>query len=250
VARLTGECADTIGAAVLRVADAQRTAQNFIEVLEAAGAWAAGARAAGGDSAEGSEKKEQSKDEEKCDSSDSDEEEKPKCPKEHRVEKHRALVRLNREVVSLQQELRDLVSQSPSLLEAVSVGQKSELFALVAELLASAKATVERAWRAALPSALSAASSRPAPSFLAAVEAALGFIFAAGAWGELAIPSLDARLLRLASLIDSTLLQSLLWEDLFNHTLALAGGATAAPALAKRLEDAARSMQAGCVPGG
>merc|ERR1712216_578635 len=127
--------------------------------------------------------------------------------------------KLNGEVLTLQQELRGLVNVDPALIPAVSPAQKDALFAIVAELLGQARHGISRAWYAQWVKD----DSKSEPStFPDLVEAALGFVMSASSWEKVAIPSIDARLLRLAALVDSGLLCTMLQEDLFQHALQLA----------------------------
>lgn len=238
--RVVGEVADSVRVAAITVADAQQTARNFVEVLEAAGVWAESQRAK--EDEKGDEKGEGPKKDEDSSASEDDEE---KTPAKEREERCRLLLRLNTEVLELQRESRQIVSRSPALLEAVAGGEKHALFALVAEILDNGRAAVGRAWRR------SVAEGNPSQS-VAVVEETLDFFFAAAAWNKIAAPSsFEARSLRLASLVDSALLREMVQEDLLGFCGALIGTAASggedAPEarLIQRLQDAAVKLQTG-----
>jgi len=234
VAWLAADTAEAVGAAAVAVGDAQQTARNFVDVLQAAGAWSKGKDDGKGDEDEAAEAGSKSP-------RSADEAESAKEPCDERLVRHKLLLRLNTEVLRQQQELRGLVLRSPALIEAVSTGQKGALFEVVAEVLEGARGSVSTAWRNSL---ISSESGKEA--FVDSVEGALGFVFAAAAWEKLAVPSLEARLLRMASLLDGRLLRQMLSEDLFKHAVALAPDEHGiARKLAKRLDAAANSMQLG-----
>lgn len=251
VVRFVGCTAEAVGTTAFAVGDAQTTARNFIEVLEAAGVWANGMAQPEEEEEERQAKRndETDKDNEESGSNGDRENGGEGKPWSCRVDRHRLLLQVNSDVLSLQQELRLVVSRSPSLIDAISGGQKHDLFALVAEVLESALAAVSRA-RRSLRVFPGDADSIP---FLAAVEGALDFVFAAAAWGKVAAPSLEARLLRLASLLDCRLLREMLWEDLFRHVVTAvrgcAGGAAAASDLEKRFSAASVEIQVGLAGG-
>lgn len=232
VSRLTGNCAHAVGAAAVVVGDAQRTAQNFIDVLEAAGVWAS-ADVPEERKDKTDEDPKEKKDDDASDDDSDDEDKEPSTPGSKRWQRHRLLVSLNAEVTGMQRELRGMVSKSPSLIEAVSGPQKVELFALAAELVEGARIAARRGASARLS---------PTASEADAVESALDFIFAASDWEKVAMPSLGARLLRLASLVDGRLLQTMLREELFDPLLAFAR-ASARPQLEKRFNAAAEAIR-------
>jgi hypothetical protein len=240
IVRVVGEVADSVRVAAINVADAQQTALNFVEVLEAAGVWADSERARQDEqdkNGEGAKEKG-----EEAEASSNEEEDEEKTPEQEREERWRLLKSINEEVLKLQGEMRQTVNQNPALLEAVAVGEKQMLFAQVAEVLESNRILVGRAWRAR------ASSDEDS---LAAVEEALDFIFAAAAWKKIAAPSFEARLLRLASLVDRLLLGQMLQDDFLNYCKALIGMSSRSEdagiesGLIHRLQDAARELQAG-----
>eukprot|EP00928_Gymnodinium_smaydae_P051277 TRINITY_DN34803_c0_g1_i1.p1 TRINITY_DN34803_c0_g1~~TRINITY_DN34803_c0_g1_i1.p1 ORF type:complete len:127 (+),score=29.47 TRINITY_DN34803_c0_g1_i1:94-474(+) len=71
-----------------------------------------------------------------------------------------------------------------------------------------------------------------------AVEEALSTVFAATAWEEVALPSFEGRLLRLAALVDAALLQALLQEELFAPCLLLVRGSPREGPLRRRCDAA------------
>lgn len=218
LSRLVADTAGCVSSAALAAGDAQQTARNYVEVLGEAEVWAK--------QEEEKEREEPTQKEGADDASDDDSEAEP-SPCDKRLKRHRLLRQLNGEVIALQKELRKMVVASPSLIEAVSGPQKREIFGLVAELIEGARANVAetRCWQ------------RPTGHDGSAIgtEGALEFVYAAAAWDTLAVPSLDARLLRLASLIDCDLLWSMLHERLLAHTLASAEADGASAVCRERL---------------
>jgi len=252
ISRLASEAAGCVGHTALSIGNAKQNAINFLAVLEAAGAWAqeesqerSPKEARKKKTSESDPDAESNNSSDSEDSQDSAKDSPSKEPWSSRVEKHRVLIRLNSEVVQLQQEVRKAIAKSPSLLEAVTTGQKGQIFALVSELIEAARGAVSREWRT---SRKAQGASKRAEIFADAVKAELSFVFAAAAWKEVAVPSIEARLLRLASLLDCQLLGRMLTEDLFQHALALADG-TAANELAERFEAAFIGMQVGFAGG-
>merc|ERR1712070_1323233 len=127
--------------------------------------------------------------------------------------------KLNGEVVALQKELRGLVMEDPALIHAVTPAQKQGLFAVVAELMERARQAVSRAWYDQW--VRDDVNTKP-QAFSELIEAPLGFVLSASSWDKVAAPCIEARLLRLAALVDSALLCSMLQDDLFNHAIQLA----------------------------
>jgi len=214
VGRLGREAAESAGTASMAINEAQRHAENLVEILGAAGLW---------QKIHSEKKPEQGKKGQKAgDAKDSDNEsEKEETEKEaweQYVERASLMQKLNGEVVQLQQELRTLVNQDPGLILAVSASQKEHLFAVVAELLGQAHKAVSRVWYEQWTTAEPSGKQ----DFVKLIEISLGFIFSASSWEQVAIPSIEARLIRLAALLDSQLLCTMLQEEVFQHALELA----------------------------
>jgi len=160
----------------------------------------------------------------------------------------RRFASLNREVPGLQAELRTLVGRSPELIEKVSVQQKTQVFALLCEMLTRFAGSASRAFeglgaasrqrrRGAGGAGIAEGDARGGVGdadheqvvgqgcgMPPAVEEALGFLRSASAWRHVALPSFGARLLRLACLIDAALCRRLLHERLLGTCLAAARG--------------------------
>jgi hypothetical protein len=210
IARLAREAAESSGTTSMAVSEAQRHAENLVEVLGAAGLWEKNAETKTSQpSAEKCGRGTREKEDSDEDSSDGEKE-----PWERHVEWTSLLQKLNGEVLTLQQELRQLVNQDPALIPAINSAQKEALFAVVVEMLAHARKAVSRTW-------YSRETSAP-QDFAKQVEGNLSFIWSASHWGQIAVPSIEARLLRLAALCDSQLLCTILYEDVFQHALQLA----------------------------
>eukprot|EP00746_Dinoflagellata_sp_MGD_P004099 gnl/MRDRNA2_/MRDRNA2_107930_c0_seq1.p1 gnl/MRDRNA2_/MRDRNA2_107930_c0~~gnl/MRDRNA2_/MRDRNA2_107930_c0_seq1.p1 ORF type:complete len:813 (+),score=221.70 gnl/MRDRNA2_/MRDRNA2_107930_c0_seq1:340-2439(+) len=120
VTNIAREAADAAGAAALTMGEAQRHAENLVEIFGAAGLWDKGA-----DSTEHDEEEKEQGDNE---SSSEDEKE----PWEHHADWTRLLTKINGDVLMLQKQLRGLVTRNPGLIHAVSPPQKEALFSLVA----------------------------------------------------------------------------------------------------------------------
>eukprot|EP00427_Karlodinium_veneficum_P015192 CAMPEP_0169141484 /NCGR_PEP_ID=MMETSP1015-20121227/44327_1 /TAXON_ID=342587 /ORGANISM="Karlodinium micrum, Strain CCMP2283" /LENGTH=1261 /DNA_ID=CAMNT_0009207859 /DNA_START=30 /DNA_END=3815 /DNA_ORIENTATION=+ len=224
VGRLGREAAESAGAAAMAVNEAQRHAENLVEILGAAGLWQKMHSDKKSDQSKGkSHKKDGAKDSDNDNDDDSSETEKEAW--ELYVERASLMQKLNCEVVQLQQELRTLVNQDPALIPAVSASQKQHLFAVVAELLAQAHKAVSRVWYEQWVAECPSGTQEVSPvtqDFVKLVENSLGFIFSASSWQQVAVPSIEARLVRLAALLDSQLLCTMLQEDVFKHALELA----------------------------
>ncbi|CAE8690487.1 unnamed protein product [Polarella glacialis] len=125
---------------------------------------------------------------------------------------------LNRELLALQGELRRMVVERPCLLAPVTTSEKEALFALVAEVISTAAHRSKRASEEA-----SATLQPQEASWLPdAIEEELAAAFVAVAWKVVAAPtSTEARLLRLASLVDAAQLQQMLKVFLFDPCLAI-----------------------------
>jgi len=238
VARLAREAAETVAAAAMAVGETQRHAENLLEVLGAAGLWEKMDAEADGKK-EGAKKSEGEKPPEDDESSDDEDKE----PWEQNVELTSLLQSLNTEVLALQQELRDLVSQDPALISAVGPEQKEVLFSIVSELLAQARKRVSRTWYS------KCRQHAGECKFLVAVEKPLEFLAAAASWKQIAVPSLEARLLRLAALVDSQLLCNMLETDLLQHTLGLTE-ADEEPQLQTRMATLSTKLRMGFRNGG
>mmetsp|Transcript_30108 Transcript_30108/g.63817 ORF Transcript_30108/g.63817 Transcript_30108/m.63817 type:complete len:313 (+) Transcript_30108:2-940(+) len=204
-ARLAGEAAAAVGDTGVAVGEVQEMARNFVEVLDAAGAWQE-------EPAPKPEPPPPSKDKEEEDADSSDEDSAPMTTQSRQM----LLRKINAEVLGLQQELRSLVAKSPALIEVVSVGQKQNLFSLVAELMEKARTEVSKN-----PNAFVQSKEGSAEAFVTAVLSAVQFIVAAGKWSKIAVPSLEARLVRLAALLDATKVHEMVVE-LFDHAMACA----------------------------
>jgi len=235
VARLAREAAEAGAAAAVAVGEAQRHAENLVEVLGAAGLWEKMDEESKSDKQRASRKNE---------AKDSDSSEDEKEPWEEHAEWVCIIQKLNGEVLALQQELRGLVITDPALIHAVSPPQKESLFAVVAELLAQARHAVSRSWYAQWVTHESAAPK----AFNDLVEASLAFVTSASLWDKIAVPSIDSRILRLAALLDCRLLCTLLREDLFEHVLQLASK-DEAPCLEARFAAVTSAMTVGFVSG-
>jgi hypothetical protein len=240
VARLAREAAEAGAAASTTIGEAQRHAENLVEVLGAAGLWEE-------NDEEGKEKKSKKNGggKEDGDGACSDDSDDDKEPWEQHVEWISMLQKLNGEVLALQKELRQLVNADPALIAAVTPVQKEALFSIVAELLAQARQSVSRAWYAQW---VTDESSSKSTSFPELVEVALSCIVSASYWQSVAVPSVDARLLRLAALVDCGLLCAMLQEDLFAHTLQLASKEEV-PLLESRFTAIAQAMTVGFASG-
>jgi curved DNA-binding protein CbpA len=238
VARLAREAAEAGAAAATAVGEAQRHAQNLVEVLGAAGLW----EKIDAETKSDQDKKAKRKDGDEAPCEESSDEEKE--PWEQHAEWVFLLQKLNGEVGTLQQELRGLVSTDPALIQAVNPPQKEALFAIVAELLAHARHAASRAWYAQW---LTSGDPADEPAtFPDLVETALAFISSASSWERIAVPSIDARLIRLAALVDSVLLCTMMQEDLFQHTLQLASKEDA-PLLEARFAAIVQAIKMGFV---
>jgi len=236
VARLAREAAESGAAASTAIGEAQRHAENLVEVLGAAGLW---------EKADAEEKGERDakkkRDGAKKEAEDSSDEEKE--PWEQHVEWTCLLQKLNGEVLALQQELRSLVSTDPALIHAVTPMQKEALFAVVAEMLAGSRQTISRAWYAQWVEDDSKAIPATFPEL---VEVAMATVVSASSWDKVAVPSVDARQYRLAALVDSGLLCTMLQEDLFQHAMQLASN-DEGPLLKARFAEIAKAMKMGIV---
>eukprot|EP00928_Gymnodinium_smaydae_P099429 TRINITY_DN947_c0_g1_i1.p1 TRINITY_DN947_c0_g1~~TRINITY_DN947_c0_g1_i1.p1 ORF type:complete len:1435 (+),score=409.45 TRINITY_DN947_c0_g1_i1:105-4307(+) len=228
VAECAREAAEAAVAAAFVVGDAQRRAQNLADMVS---------EKAGKDEEERKAREQARKEAEAGDGDDEakDEagkaEEEEETPATRRATNRRLLRKLNDEVLTLQREMRGLVESSPQLLQEVSVGQKEAIFSLVAELIQRRRREVSRAAsldassrfrsdRDRDASATSAAGGQAA-AWLAALEAAHGTLRSAGDWERVARPDFEARLLRVAALLDATLLRRQLREDLLETCLAI-----------------------------
>lgn len=235
ISRLAREAAESGAAAAVAVGEVQRHAENLVEVLGAAGLWEKIQNK--------SEDSKKSKDREGKEVKDDDSSEEEKEPWQEHADWVLTLQKINGEVVTLQQELRSLVGQDPALIPVVTPAQKEALFAVVAELLAQARNAVSRAWYTQW---ITDDSGTVPIAFPELVEAALGFVLSAASWDRIAVPSIDARLLRLAALVDCRLLCLMLRENLFEHSLQLAPKEDV-PQLEKRFASAEQAMKIGFV---
>jgi len=238
ISRLSREAAESGAAAAQCIGEAQRHAENLVEVMGAAGLWESIHNK--------SEEKEEgkgSKDDKGSRDDDSSEDEKE--PWQQHADWVLMLKKLNGEVVTLQQEIRSMVTTDPALISAVTPGQKEALFAVIAELLAQARNAVSRAWYTQWITDDSGAGATAFPDL---VEVALAFVVSASSWERIALPSIDARLLRLASLLDCRLLCSMLQENLFQHALQLASKEEV-PLLEKRFAAATQAIKVGFLGG-
>eukprot|EP00929_Paragymnodinium_shiwhaense_P056758 TRINITY_DN28415_c0_g1_i1.p1 TRINITY_DN28415_c0_g1~~TRINITY_DN28415_c0_g1_i1.p1 ORF type:complete len:1497 (-),score=500.47 TRINITY_DN28415_c0_g1_i1:60-4550(-) len=208
VERIVRETTSQIGATATAVGDAQQLGKNFVLVLEATGVWAEGVE---------QEKREKAKragkDGEASSDSDDEKDGSKDTPEDQRFKRHRLFCKLNEAVAELQLEMRQLVTKTPALIEAVNVGQKRALFGLVVELLESAREAVGKTLR------FKEGASDESAELLEGVREKASFVYAAAAWNEVALPSLEARLLRLACLVDGKMLKAELEARLLKPTL-------------------------------
>jgi len=204
IASAAQDAADTAAAAAVMVGEAQRCAQTLAQLVDRL-------------------KKHQDEVEERrqgVDSADSDSDV-PETLEERRVSTRRLAQKLNGEVLSLQDDLCVMVASSPHLLPEVTVAKKESIFALVAELVQKAKHAISKCWRTASCSA-DGGKNGTSGAWARSVEDTLRFVSSAAAWRQVASPSFEARVLRVAALIDSGLLLDILRRELLEHCLALA----------------------------
>lgn len=220
LARLSGDAADATVTTAVTVGEVRQHARHLAEALEAFGAGR-------GKNVEEEEEEDSEKEGEDSDKEDST------TPEQDRLARRMLLRKLNDSVASLQGELRGFALKNPSLLPAVSQEQKGLIFALLAEIMESAKEAVSRAWYSSASVEEEKGEAAGRRTFEAAVETEFGFAFAAAEWERLAVPSLEGRLLRLSALVDSETVRGML-RILFDHVLQLAEGDSVL-ALGKRL---------------
>jgi len=135
----------------------------------------------------------------------------------------RLLRELSHEVAALQKELRAFVSAHPEVLDYVSLAAKEALFSVLGEILRELAVEASRA-----------AAAKGAEDPHDAIEAVLAPAFAAAAWDTAACPSLEARVLRLAGIVDAASLRSMLGTELFAPCLKLVRGSPRDDALQVR----------------
>eukprot|EP00929_Paragymnodinium_shiwhaense_P099106 TRINITY_DN60665_c0_g1_i1.p1 TRINITY_DN60665_c0_g1~~TRINITY_DN60665_c0_g1_i1.p1 ORF type:complete len:828 (-),score=158.19 TRINITY_DN60665_c0_g1_i1:241-2724(-) len=107
---------------------------------------------------------------------------------------------LHKELADMQFELRAFALKTPALLSTVSIAVKEQVFLLVREVLSRIALSVQEALARGSPQS---------------AESALLPIFAAFSWRLVAIPSLEARLLRLAACFDAAAVCGLLESQVF-----------------------------------
>jgi len=245
--KLALACAESLSSAALRIADARQSATSFIQALQTAGAWEEEeeddeededededeeqAKRDAEEESDSDEKEKEDGDKKGGDNSDSDKEGREPETITSRLRRHRMFKQLNREVVNMQTELRELVTHQPSHLDPVSERQKASLFALAMEVASNVHKSVLNSWREYRFS-----SDVEDEALHSKILDDFSVVAAAGAWHQIAVPSIDARLLRMAALVDSQLLHSLLLEDLVEKALLLMGGRTKATRLAASLD--------------
>jgi len=146
----------------------------------------------------------------------------------------------NREMLQNQTLLRQTVELYPFIVEPVTQPEKEAVFSVVMEVLEGISKRVE-----VLP-----ANEESLPD----IEVAFSAIFIATAWHFIASPSsLEARLLRLAALIDVASLKTILEEFFANNLNALGERGlpvTGQADLSKRWEDARKNLEAFQIPAG
>lgn len=120
---------------------------------------------------------------------------------------------VNKEVVALQAELSRAVAARPALVGPVRPECKESVFALAAAVLRAAALRAERRF-----------ADAPGDGEEAGLQTELDFVLAAAAWEYVAVPSFEARLLRLCCLMDAALLRDLLQAALIAPCLLLASG--------------------------
>lgn len=186
IASSARDVADAAASAAVTVGEAQRHAQELLSHFQDQTR-----------PAKAKEKKEDGKEEEDGDGSDS-EQEGPETPEQQRVSNRRLLLKLNRELLDLQREVRALVDANPHLLPEVTVKQKEGVFAWVVELLEQRTLALQ---------------TPPDPSTedrLEAFESGFSLVQSAADWDTVASPGFEARVFRAAALVDSRLLAELL----------------------------------------
>jgi len=146
----------------------------------------------------------------------------------------------NRDMLWNQALLRQCVENYPFIVEPVTQPEKEAVFSVVIEVLEGISKRVE-----VLP-----ANEESLPD----IEVAFSAIFIATAWHFIASPSsLEARLLRLAALIDVASLKTILEEFFANNLNALGERGlpvTVQADLSKRWEDARKNLEAFQIPSG
>lgn len=131
-----------------------------------------------------------------------------------RVTSNRTLLqKLNGEVLDLQKEMRSLVVGNPSLLPEVDSVQKEWIFALVDEIAQQLCRCVKM---------LGLGIVDGPRDWDEAMKHVLALVNAAADWEGFASPPFEARVLRVAALVDSTLLQRMLRAEVLDYCLALA----------------------------
>jgi len=202
LARLAVEAADSVVAAALAVGEAQLRVDRLCAGLEALAQREPAQRCAAEDEDAAS------------DASGDSEVSGASASAVSWRDRHRLLLSLNSEVLQLQRELRGLVAASPALLEPVDVAQKEHIFSLAAEVLDRVEVDVNRAWYTS--------GAEGGQCCVEAMRRSLGVVFAATG-GNVAMPSFESRILRLAGLLDvAQLSQSL--EQRFSRYADLARG--------------------------
>merc|ERR1712151_706121 len=122
-------------------------------------------------------------------------------------------MRLTQDVCCLQRELRILLARHAGIVGGVSTVQKDELFTLVAQIIYKAAADAMSALRQSI-----CKSYDVLPDSVAKI---ICFISAAACWEEIALPSLEARLLRLACFVDVDSVRKLVREAFSNSSFEL-----------------------------
>lgn len=131
-----------------------------------------------------------------------------------RVSSNRMLLRkLNGEVLDLQKEMRSLVVGNPSLLPEVDTAQKEWIFALVDEI-------AQQLCRGVKMLGLGIADGPR--DWDEAMKLVLALVKAAADWEGFASPPFEARVLRVAALVDASLLQRMLRAEVLDYCLAVA----------------------------
>ncbi|CAE7868698.1 unnamed protein product [Symbiodinium microadriaticum] len=194
LASLARETADATAAAAVMVGDAQKNAHVLKEILDKL-------------QCKAKAKKERSNDEddEAKDADTSSDEEGAETKEDRACSNRRLLLKLNTEVLDLQKEMRNLISSNPALMPEVGVAQKEWIFRLAAELIEQTK------WKFTM---LGLHGQHGPSTWDEAMQETLYLLQAAANWDGFASPLFDARILRVAALVDANLLSKMLQDAL------------------------------------
>jgi len=199
LAGLARDTADASAAAAVMVGDAQQHAQTLKDHLDKL-------KSKEKEDEEEKETKDGTEDKETADASD---EERDETPEDRATSNRRLLLKLNGEVLDLQKEMRGLILTNPSLMPEVDIKQKERVFCLVHDLLEEIKWTFNM---------LGLHGQCGPTNWDEAMKDTLDMLRAAAAWDTFASPSLAGRILRVAALVDGSMLAKML-EEMLNSCL-------------------------------